>query len=171
MSAYQTKWIHHAMFHINIGTPDIFTFYYASIVILQSPRGIIPIFIFYFKLFHLDDAEPSVAYFRTRLSEETERLNRLCQVWEEKIAKVPSTNEEIIGQIRATMGKAHLLMNKKGRFEQFSTLIDNCEFNRGDKKTTCMDLQVKFDKTYVLKPSFYGFIFLFRAFGRWFITN
>lgn len=32
-------------------------------------------------------------------------------------------------------------MNRKGRFEQFRTLIDNCEFQKGEQKTTCMDLQ------------------------------
>ena len=33
-------------------------------------------------------------------------------------------------------------MNKKGRFEQFRSLIHNCEFGLGEKETTCMDLQV-----------------------------
>ena len=41
-------------------------------------------------------------------------------------------------------GKANLLMNKKGRFEQFRSLIHNCEFGLGEKETTCMDLQVHF---------------------------
>merc|ERR1712141_537079 len=39
------------------------------------------------------------------------------------------------------IGKANLLMNKKGRFVQFNTLIENCEFSLGEKETTCMDLQ------------------------------
>ena len=43
-----------------------------------------------------------------------------------------------------SIGKANLLMNKKGRFEQFRSLIHNCEFGLGEKETTCMDLQVKF---------------------------
>ena len=32
-------------------------------------------------------------------------------------------------------------MNKKGRFQQFKDLISNCEFEHGEKKTTCTDLQ------------------------------
>lgn len=51
------------------------------------------------------------------------------------------TNEEIAGEIRVTIGKANILMNKKGRFQQFQYLIRNCEFGYGEKKTTCTDLQ------------------------------
>lgn len=36
-------------------------------------------------------------------------------------------------------GQAELLM--KERFSQFSGLIDDCEFNRGEKTITCQDLQ------------------------------
>ena len=50
--------------------------------------------------------------------------------------------EDTAGQIRATIGKARILMNKKGRFQQFQDLIKNCEFGYGEKKTTCTDLQV-----------------------------
>ena len=51
-------------------------------------------------------------------------------------------NDNVCGKIRSTIGKAILLTNKKGRFEQFRTLIENCEFGLGEKATTCMDLQV-----------------------------
>ena len=50
--------------------------------------------------------------------------------------------EETAGQIRATIGKARILMNKKGRFQQFQDLVKNCEFGYGEKRTTCTDLQV-----------------------------
>ena len=53
----------------------------------------------------------------------------------------PSTDEDVAGQVRTTIGQARLLMNKKGRFEQFSGLVDNCANGTGEKKTTVMDLQ------------------------------
>lgn len=86
-----------------------------------------------------------VQYFRNLLKTETDRLAALCCHWEAKLEKLttdPAFSEEITGQIRSVIGKANLMSNRKGRFEQFATLIDNCEFNRGEQKTTCMDLQV-----------------------------
>ncbi|XP_035686146.1 disks large-associated protein 5-like [Branchiostoma floridae] len=34
------------------------------------------------------------------------------------------------------------------RFKQFSGLVDNCEFNTGEKETTCQDLQGFWDMVY-----------------------
>ena len=90
-----------------------------------------------------------VPYFKSLLAKETERLTSLCEQWETKLSGAfnedcKSSNEEreeIEGKIRATIGKANILMNKKGRFHQFQDLINNCEFNLGEKKTTCTDLQ------------------------------
>ena len=90
-----------------------------------------------------------VPYFKSLLAKETERLTSLCEQWETKLSgsfneDCKSSNEEreeIEGKIRATIGKANILMNKKGRFHQFQDLINNCEFNLGEKKTTCTDLQ------------------------------
>ena len=59
----------------------------------------------------------------------------------EQVPKSQKDYEDICSNIRSTIGKANLLMNKKGRFEQFRGLIYNCEFNLGDQKTTPMDLQ------------------------------
>ena len=87
-----------------------------------------------------------VHYFRNLLSTESTRLEEMCKEWEAKLevkGQGEVKDEEIQGQIRACIGKARLLMNRKGRFEQFRTLIDNCEFQRGEQKTTCMDLQVR----------------------------
>ena len=53
-----------------------------------------------------------------------------------------SVPEEVQDDVRAAIGKARLLTNKKGRFEQFRGLVDNCELGTGAKETTCMDLQV-----------------------------
>lgn len=49
---------------------------------------------------------------------------------------------ETQGKIRSAIGLARLGMESKGRFNQFEKLIDDCEFKRGVKVTTCQDLQV-----------------------------
>lgn len=40
--------------------------------------------------------------------------------------------------IRTTVGQTRLLIAE--RFKQFEGLVDNCEFKRGEKETTCTDL-------------------------------
>lgn len=40
--------------------------------------------------------------------------------------------------IRTAVGQTRLLMGE--RFKQFEGLVDNCEFKRGEKETTCTDL-------------------------------
>lgn len=50
------------------------------------------------------------------------------------------------GQIRTVIGQAQLLIAQ--RFKQFSGLVDDCEFNRGEKETTCTDLQGFWDMIY-----------------------
>ena len=75
-----------------------------------------------------------VNYFKTILAETDEKLTQKCDLWESKMAEISKTlsdYEEICSNIRSTIGKANLLMNKKGRFEQFRGLIHNCEFNLG----------------------------------------
>ena len=37
------------------------------------------------------------------------------------------------------IGQGRLVMAE--RFNQFSGLVDNCEFKQGEKETTCMDLK------------------------------
>lgn len=88
--------------------------------------------------------EKDVKYFKKILDDNTKELTEKCLVWETKMESLPKnvTNyEDVSGTIRLTIGKANLLMNKKGRFEQFRSLINNCEFGLGEKETTCMDLQ------------------------------
>ena len=85
-----------------------------------------------------------VNYFKKILEETDKKLTEKCQIWENKMEQVPKSQkdyEDICSNIRSTIGKANLLMNKKGRFEQFRGLIYNCEFNLGEQKTTAMDLQ------------------------------
>ena len=88
-----------------------------------------------------------VKYFKNILDGTTQELTEKCQLWETKMKNLSQSirnYEDVCGTIRLTIGKANLLMNKKGRFEQFKTLISNCEFGLGEKETTCMDLQVIF---------------------------
>ncbi|XP_070555514.1 disks large-associated protein 5-like [Ptychodera flava] len=79
-----------------------------------------------------------VPYFRRLVQSESGRLMSLCNKWDE-VKKKEDITEDVVGQIFAAIGKAHLLM--KERFGQFSGLIDDSEFNRGEKEITCMDLQ------------------------------
>jgi len=87
-----------------------------------------------------EDENCSVASFRTMVDAETRRLTDLCDSWEKKLEK----NREHIcdateGEIRCVIGQGRLVMAE--RFNQFSGLVDNCEFKQGEKETTCMDLK------------------------------
>ena len=82
-----------------------------------------------------------VSYFKKVLDDSNQNLTKMSQVWRKKLETIDPSNDEVCGEIHSTIGKANLLMNKKGRFEQFRGLIENCEFDLGEKKTTCMDLQ------------------------------
>jgi len=82
----------------------------------------------------------SVSYFRSKLATETTRLTDLCDSWEKKL----EINKEVIsdvteGELRCVIGQGRLVMAE--RFNQFSGLVDNCEFKQGEKETTCMDLK------------------------------
>lgn len=48
--------------------------------------------------------------------------------------------------MRTAVGQARLLM--KERFAQFSGLVDDCDLGRGERITTCMDLQGFWDMVY-----------------------
>lgn len=49
-------------------------------------------------------------------------------------------------QMRTVVGQARLLI--KERFGQFSGLVDDCDLGRGEKITTCTDLQGFWDMVY-----------------------
>lgn len=88
----------------------------------------------------------SVEYFREILDSQTKNLNQLCDRWSKVLESTSDslqyTNgdqespecEEELGSIRATIGKARLLISQ--RFKQFSDLIDDCEFNKGGQHST-----------------------------------
>ncbi|XP_041332974.1 disks large-associated protein 5 isoform X2 [Pyrgilauda ruficollis] len=82
------------------------------------------------------EQEHDVPYFRNILRTETERLLSQCLQWEGNLElDIP---EDAKDQIRSTVGQTRLLIGE--RFKQFEGLVDNCEFKRGEKKTTCTDL-------------------------------
>ncbi|NXA24800.1 DLGP5 protein, partial [Ibidorhyncha struthersii] len=86
-----------------------------------------------------DDAreeEHDVPYFRNILWSETERLMSQCLQWDGKFElDIPEDAKDLI---RTTIGQTRLLIAE--RFKQFEGLVDNCEFKRGEKETTCADL-------------------------------
>ncbi|XP_006864707.1 PREDICTED: disks large-associated protein 5 [Chrysochloris asiatica] len=77
-----------------------------------------------------------VPYFRNILQSETEKLTSHCVEWDKKIElDIPDDAKDLI---RTTIGQTRLLM--KERFKQFEGLVDDCEYKRGEKETTCTDL-------------------------------
>ncbi|XP_058019005.1 disks large-associated protein 5 isoform X2 [Ahaetulla prasina] len=77
-----------------------------------------------------------VSYFRNILQSEKERLTLFCLEWDKTVEMdIP---EEAKDLVRTTIGQTRLLVAE--RFKQFEGLIDNCEFRRGEKETTCTDL-------------------------------
>uniref|UniRef100_A0A1A8FVW1 Discs, largehomolog-associated protein 5 n=2 Tax=Nothobranchius TaxID=28779 RepID=A0A1A8FVW1_9TELE len=86
-----------------------------------------------------------VAYFRLEIANEMDRLTSLCLYWESKVED-ESIPEEMRDRMRTAVGQARLLM--KERFKQFGGLVDDCELGRGEKVTTCMDLQGFWDMVF-----------------------
>ena len=91
-----------------------------------------------------DQKAYEVSYFKDILKKNDDAMAQFVRVWTNKVNEMErsNVNDNVCGKIRSTIGKAILLTNKKGRFEQFRSLIENCEFGLGEKATTCMDLQV-----------------------------
>ncbi|XP_039568858.1 disks large-associated protein 5 isoform X2 [Passer montanus] len=82
------------------------------------------------------EQEHDVPYFRNILRTETERLLSQCLQWEGNLElDIPEDAKDLI---RSTVGQTRLLIGE--RFKQFEGLVDNCEFKRGEKETTCTDL-------------------------------
>ncbi|NXH65323.1 DLGP5 protein, partial [Rhabdornis inornatus] len=82
------------------------------------------------------EQEHDVPYFRNVLRTETERLLSQCLQWEGNLElDIPEDAKDLI---RTAVGQTRLLIGE--RFKQFEGLVDNCEFKRGEKETTCTDL-------------------------------
>ncbi|XP_021078440.1 disks large-associated protein 5 isoform X1 [Mesocricetus auratus] len=77
-----------------------------------------------------------VPYFRKILQSETDKLTSHCLEWDRKLElDIPDDAKDLI---RTAVGQTRLLI--KERFKQFEGLVDNCEYKRGEKETTCSDL-------------------------------
>nr|XP_042140663.1 disks large-associated protein 5 [Peromyscus maniculatus bairdii]XP_042140664.1 disks large-associated protein 5 [Peromyscus maniculatus bairdii] len=77
-----------------------------------------------------------VPYFRKILQSETDKLTSQCLEWDKKLElDIPDDAKDLI---RTTVGQTRLLIME--RFKQFEGLVDNCEYKRGEKETTCSDL-------------------------------
>lgn len=57
-----------------------------------------------------------------------------------------SSNPSVRDGMRTAVGQARLLM--KERFSQFEGLVDDCALGRGERVTTCSDLQGFWDMVY-----------------------
>jgi len=96
----------------------------------------------------------TVAHFRSILESETSKLANLCDCWVIKLEEASENlTPEIKGEIRSTVGQGRLVMAE--RFGQFSGLVDNCEFNKGEKATTCTDLQGFWEMIYIQVDDIY----------------
>jgi len=102
-----------------------------------------------------------VKYFKIELEKTVSYLSDLCKLWRSKLTngiqrptydvndarshdicnEIAEINETKEGEIHVMIGKANIILGKKGRLQQFKDLIRNCEFGLGEKKTTCLDLQ------------------------------
>ncbi|NXO23893.1 DLGP5 protein, partial [Cisticola juncidis] len=90
------------------------------------------------------EQEHDVPYFRNILRAETERLLAQCLQWEGNLElDIPEDAKDLIC---TTVGQTRLLIGE--RFKQFEGLVDNCEFKRGEKETTCTDLDGFWDMIY-----------------------
>ncbi|XP_021565211.1 disks large-associated protein 5 [Carlito syrichta] len=77
-----------------------------------------------------------VPYFRNILRSETEKLTSHCLEWDRKLKlDIPDDAKDLI---RTAVGQTRLLMRE--RFKQFEGLVNDCEHKRGEKETTCTDL-------------------------------
>ncbi|XP_057587860.1 disks large-associated protein 5 isoform X2 [Hippopotamus amphibius kiboko] len=84
----------------------------------------------------MSQPQHDVPYFRNILQSETEKLTSHCLEWDRKLElDIPDAAKDLI---RIAVGQTRLLM--KERFKQFEGLVDNCEYKRGEKETTCTDL-------------------------------
>ncbi|XP_058522465.1 disks large-associated protein 5 [Ochotona princeps] len=85
---------------------------------------------------HISQPQHDVPYFRNILQSETEKLTSRCLEWDRKLElEIPEDAKDLI---RTTVGQTRLLM--KERFKQFEGLVNDCEYKRGEKETTCTDL-------------------------------
>ncbi|XP_075699429.1 disks large-associated protein 5 [Rhinoderma darwinii] len=96
------------------------------------------------KMTQPEEQPHDVPYFRDILKSEIQKLTLLCSDWDKRIdIDIPEDAKDLI---RTTVGQTRLLITE--RFKQFEGLVDNCEFKRGEKETTCTDLDGFWDMIY-----------------------
>ncbi|XP_045422660.1 disks large-associated protein 5 isoform X2 [Lemur catta] len=84
----------------------------------------------------ISQPQHDVPYFRNILQSETAKLTSHCLEWDKKLElDIPDDAKDLI---RTAVGQTRLLM--KERFKQFEGLVNDCEYKRGEKETTCTDL-------------------------------
>ena len=106
--------------------PKHLTFEEPVSVLLQPPSGE-----------KVTDKVSVIAKHKQLVIDTKQNLQNFCDKWNSKML---GNDENIDGQIRVAIGKAQILMGGKGRIQQFEQLIENCEFDLGEKKTKESDL-------------------------------
>ena len=91
--------------------------------------------------------ESKINDFRHLLRRETERISHLCSHWEDLASSEANVSDDVTGEVRSVVGLGRLVMAE--RFNQFSGLVDNCQFKRGVKETTVEDLQGFWEMIYI----------------------
>ncbi|XP_059892971.1 disks large-associated protein 5 [Gadus macrocephalus] len=86
-----------------------------------------------------------VPYFRLQMVLETDKLTGLSALWEPRVQD-ETIPEEMRNSMRTVVGQARLLI--KERFGQFRGLVDDCELGRGERITSCMDLEGFWEMVY-----------------------
>lgn len=76
--------------------------------------------------------------FRELVQDENGKLVKLCESWEALLAEGAIPEEEV-GSVQTVIGQ--VLLMKRGRFAQFSKLVDQFETKTGEKDITPTDLE------------------------------
>ncbi|XP_076235066.1 uncharacterized protein LOC143179636 [Calliopsis andreniformis] len=92
------------------------------------------------------EEEHTAQYFQFLLNKEIDKLNELCEKWE-NIKNDLKITKDIEHQINHAIGQTNLLICKK--FERFHGLVSDCEKGKGEMLVTCKDLQGFWDMMYM----------------------
>ncbi|KPM04158.1 hypothetical protein QR98_0026000 [Sarcoptes scabiei] len=79
-----------------------------------------------------------VSYYKNILQDQTDLLNSKIDRYNRILKESSTLPEFVIGQIHLVIGQSKLFINE--RFKQFSGLIDDCEWKRGEKEIKVEDL-------------------------------
>ncbi|GAU92730.1 hypothetical protein RvY_04777 [Ramazzottius varieornatus] len=82
-----------------------------------------------------------IKYFRDLIDDTTLHMSTMADKWEHVLnnpSSVAHVSEEGVELIRLAVGQSRLFLSKK--LQQFVGLVDDCEFHRGERETSPMDL-------------------------------